>query len=975
MWKKFKFFETQQITDKEVSELISNTNITCSASGRGNLSFGDNSGMIHLIDRNNKISNIFAFQNKVQFLKQVKPNFLIAIGLDSNEDVKDPILKIYNLDKLDPKTDDPQLISTTKIFQKGVKIQPSPVSCLDVTNDFTTIAIGLTNGGVILFSGELARGRIQTRGLPVKNTTEITGIGFRPEENGWCLFVATVSSVYRHRITPKGIEIAVDLDGDGNGSDPKCSTITNEGDFVIARQDGVWFYKPEGKGSCYAFEGKKLLIQWYRNYLVVLSNDSNRKNSMEQIVTIYDLQNKYIAIKLTLEKSFVSEILQEWGNLFILVNEKAFDGQMTQKIIYLEEKDTQSKLELLFQKNLYKIAIDLVKSQKLDSNYVVDISRKHGDHLYSKKKYDEAMDEYKRTIGELEPSYVIRKYLDAQRIHNLTNYLEDLHEKKLATSDHTTLLLNCYAKLKDEKKDKLDNFIKNNAELHYDVETAIKVCRQSGYIEHALALAKKHYEHEWFIKIQIEDLQNEPNQSNYKNALQHIESLPFDLAEKFLLIYGKVLMANIPKRTTNVLIRLCSNYQSIPFGETNRELKMDNQSTPQKSKSEIFIHAFSNQPKWLLIFLENVIFRNPNPPQPKIVFNSLIELYIKEIKKEDVKNKKFEEEEENIEGSIDEEESEFDNFEGEDEEESDDFNYNIPNVDDQFSKLSYDEKVIYLLDQNDSNYDPEHVLVLVQTYHFEAGILKMYEKLRLNYDILQHYMRKKDYQNVIQSCIKYGNNDQNMWIQVLSFFANATDSNYDQEINQILQKIEKDDILPPLLVIQILSKKTQIGTIKEYLIKKLQQENTVIQSDIEKINENKQETEKMRSEIHELKTTAKIFQLPACSLCGRPLELPAVHFMCVHSYHQRCLNDIDECPICINKNREVLEMKKMFEESSDQHEEFFLQLKKQKENGFSVVSDYFGRGIFKSSIIDQTLFQNQKKSDLFGEEDDNYFVE
>jgi vacuolar protein sorting-associated protein 11 len=706
---------------------------------------------------------------------------------------------------------------------------------------------------------------------------------------------------------------------------------------------GVWFYKPEGKGGCYAFEGKKLMIQWYRNYLVVLSNDTNRKNSVEQIVTIYDLTNKYIAFKLSLDKAFATEIFQEWGNLFILANEKSFDGQTTQKLIFLEEKDTQTKLEMLFSKNLYKIAIDLVKSQQLDSNYVTDIYRKYGDHLYVKKKYDEAMEEYKRTIGELEPSYVIRKYLDAQRIHNLTNYLEALHENKLATSDHTTLLLNCYAKLKEEKKDKLDKFIKNNAELHYDVETAIKVCRQSGYIEHALALAKKHYEHEWYIKIQIEDLKNQPKQVNYKNALQHIESLPFDLAEKFLQIYGKVLMSNIPKRTTNVLIRLCSNYTSIPNSELNRKLVHDFSSIHQKSKSEIFIHAFSNQPNWLLIFLENVIFRNLNPPQPKIVFNSLIELYIKALKQ-----------------------SEDDALQGE--EEGDEYNYEIPFVDDQFSKLNYSEKIIYILDQTDSNYDPEHILVLVQTYQFEPGILKMYEKLRLNYDILQHYMRKKDYQNVIQACIKYGNNDQNMWIQVLSFFANATDSNYDQEIHQILQKIEQDDIIPPLLVIQILSKKTQIGAIKEYLIKKLQQENRLIQSDLEKINENKQETAKMRNEVKLLKTTAKVFQLPACSLCGHPLDLPAVHFMCAHSYHQRCLNDVDECLKCIKKNREVLEMKKMFEESSDQHEDFFLQLKKQKD-GFSVVSDYFGRGIFKSNVLDQTLF----KKDLFDQEEESDF--
>lgn len=63
-----------------------------------------------------------------------------------------------------------------------------------------------------------------------------------------------------------------------------------------------------------------------------------------------------------------------------------------------------------------------------------------------------------RTIGKLEPSYVIRKFLDAQRIHNLTAYLQALHRQSLANEDHTTLLLNCYTKLKDSSK--LEEFIK-----------------------------------------------------------------------------------------------------------------------------------------------------------------------------------------------------------------------------------------------------------------------------------------------------------------------------------------------------------------------------------------------------------------------------------------------------------------------------------------------------------------------------------
>ncbi len=151
------------------------------------------------------------------------------------------------------------------------------------------------------------------------------------------------------------------------------------------------------------------------------------------------------------------------------------------------------------------------------------------------------------TIGRLEASYVIRKFLDAQRIHNLTLYLQALHKAGLANADHTTLLLNCYTKLKDVQK--LDEFIKVNtpsiafhhshsssiprvqtdSEWKFEVETAIKVCRQAGYHDHALFLAKKHSQHDWYLKILLEDLKD------YDNALDYISTLSF--SEVKILIF------------------------------------------------------------------------------------------------------------------------------------------------------------------------------------------------------------------------------------------------------------------------------------------------------------------------------------------------------------------------------------------------------------------------------------------------------
>lgn len=94
--------------------------------------------------------------------------------------------------------------------------------------------------------------------------------------------------------------------------------------------------------------------------------------------------------------------------------------------------------------------------------------------------------------------------MDAQRIKFLTNYLQVLHEKGLANENHTTLLLNCYTKLNESKL--LNEFIRKD--VSFDVETAINVCRQTGFFTEAVFLAKKFDQYDLFLSIQMEDLKD-----------------------------------------------------------------------------------------------------------------------------------------------------------------------------------------------------------------------------------------------------------------------------------------------------------------------------------------------------------------------------------------------------------------------------------------------------------------------------------
>ena len=64
---------------------------------------------------------------------------------------------------------------------------------------------------------------------------------------------------------------------------------------------------------------------------------------------------------------------------------------------------------MLYRKNLYNLALNIASTQELDESSVADILRQYGDHLYIKGDYDGAMQQFVKTIGFLQPSYVIRK--------------------------------------------------------------------------------------------------------------------------------------------------------------------------------------------------------------------------------------------------------------------------------------------------------------------------------------------------------------------------------------------------------------------------------------------------------------------------------------------------------------------------------------------------------------------------------------
>jgi len=122
-------------------------------------------------------------------------------------------------------------------------------------------------------------------------------------------------------------------------------------------------------------------------------------------------------------------------------------------IVTLTEKVTPDQVALLVQKQLYPAAISMAFSDPAfySPDDITGLYRKYAEYLYRKGEFSAAMDQYILTIGSLESSHVIFRYLDAPKIPLVVKYLEALQAKGLASSVHDEMLRTCYLKLGDHE--------------------------------------------------------------------------------------------------------------------------------------------------------------------------------------------------------------------------------------------------------------------------------------------------------------------------------------------------------------------------------------------------------------------------------------------------------------------------------------------------------------------------------------------
>ncbi|XP_073283339.1 vacuolar protein-sorting-associated protein 11 homolog [Primulina huaijiensis] len=950
-WRKFEFFEEKKSRIPDEVE----GGIQCCSSGRGKIVLGSENGTVSLLDRGLQLQYSFqAHSSSVLFLQQLKQrNILVTVGEEEQIPPQQSVtcLKVFDLDKRveeGPSSPSPDCVQILRIFTNQFPAaQITSFLVFEETPPIIFIALGLDNGCIYCIQGDFARERIKRSKLEVdsghfdKKQFSITGLGFRVDGQAFQLFAVTPSSVslFNLQNQPPNRQTL-----DHIGSSTIGVALSDRSELIIGRHEAVYFYEVDGRGPCWAFEGEKKLLGWFRGYLLcVITDHRTGKNTFN----IYDLKNHLIAHSIVVQD--VSHMLCEWGSIELIMADKS--------ALFIVEKDMESKLDMLFKKNLYTVAINLVQSQQADAVATAEVLRKYGDHLYGKQEYDEAMAQYILTIGHLEPSFVIQKFLDAQRIYNLTSYLEKLHEKGLASKDHTTLLLNCYTKLKDVEK--LNIFIKSEdgaGEHKFDVETAIRVCRAANYHEHAMYVAKKAERHEWYLKILLEDL------GRYDEALQYINSLEPSQAGVTVKEYGKILIEHKPRETNEILMRLCTEE-----GELTKRGFSNGTFLSMLPSPVDFLNIFVHHPQSLMEFLEKYTDKVKDSPAQVEIHNTLLELYLTRVLEfPSLSQTAISENSDHRTGRVSHAPA-ISNVAS-----NGRINLIQNNVDEDKDLHERHQKGLLLLksawpsEQEQPLYDVDLAIILCEMNSFKEGLLYIYEKLKLYKEVISCYMQAHDHEGLIACCKRLGNLDKggspSLWADLLKYFGELGED-CSKEVKEVLTYIERDDILPPIIVIQTLSRNPclTLSVIKDYVARKLEQESKLIDENRTAIEKYQEETSAMRKEVHDLRTNARIFQLSKCTACTFTLDLPAVHFMCMHSFHQRCLGDNEiECPECAPEYRAVLDMKRSLEQNSKNQDRFFQQVRTSKD-GFSVIAEYFGKGIIsKTSTETSDAFHTTK---------------
>eukprot|EP00913_Durusdinium_trenchii_P026703 g25052.t2 len=286
------------------------------------------------------------------------------------------------------------------------------------------------------------------------SSQEVTSIEFLEQGSKVVLFACTRQSVCSWRVWDGGSVVHQELrllnvDATG-GAAPMCAcAFPGMNALLVAKPDAVFAYDPEeGNMSAMPLDGQKVILKRFQSYFVVVTSDTSAApvsftagpaSMPKQTVTVVLAQKQMRFIAFTSQFTDVTHVVKALGKIY-LVSRGGADGNTV--LFELQEKPLSERLDVLVKKRMFEWAAEVALTSNGAPEVTAEIYRQHGDALFEKRAYDQALQIYAKTVDlglPLEPSYVVERYLDAQRRGTIFA-MERLKEESEASSEALEML-------------------------------------------------------------------------------------------------------------------------------------------------------------------------------------------------------------------------------------------------------------------------------------------------------------------------------------------------------------------------------------------------------------------------------------------------------------------------------------------------------------------------------------------------------
>jgi len=561
-----KFFEKNPENEIKLS-----SDAVFTSSGCGFLYVADSNGAIYQFDHSRKMIRVESYLDHISYMKSSATTQDLFCSCISGHTITCVLFNALNFSSKDPKNGEPF------VFPNRTKGNAN-ISIICASQNLQFACYSSVNNEVFLFKAPYT-----TRSRPFINVQVNDSVTNLILGDDGSLFVTTNTSVLKLAANNKTL-LQIDDVGVSSGN----AFLSADGFFVVSRQKALTFYHSTNNHKLiHELESIPRKVGTSGSYVY-----SAFPTNVSSSFLLMDIANGLLVFSTNLGNQ-VAFVEHQWRNLIIIT----IDGT----IKLFQELKPILKIDLLCKSQRFDLAITMAQHLNLGNETEAMIQKKYGDHLFSQHNFEESIQHYIKTIGYTEPSQIISKFVEPHHASHLAQYLVSI-PKHLCTHQHTTLLFNCYTKVKATGQlDKIVNdFVQSasKSEPMFDIEAAVDVLQKNGYKHHAESIAKAYSYHSLYLQLLYE---GEPK---FNEILEHISILPGELVLSKLLEYGVEIMDKYPEGQEKLIqfaVICCTN------GIQNTKIDGITKIDPGK-----LAPMFLNNNEKYFSFLNSVLSTNPS---------------------------------------------------------------------------------------------------------------------------------------------------------------------------------------------------------------------------------------------------------------------------------------------------------------------------------------------------------------------------